>query len=119
VDKNHIGPVHLRNLGRVVAQAWADPTFKQRLKADPTTVLAENGIQILAGVDIEVVENTPTKTYLTIPTPKVPIGASNEEIELVAKKWEMASGSSSCFTCSPCVDGGPEPVLSDGEITRI
>lgn len=118
--EKHIGPTHLRNLGRVVAQAWADPSFKTRLKADPKTVLAENGIEILPGVSIEVVENTPEKTYLTIPTPKVAVGASEKEIELIARKWEMASGSSSCFTCSPCVAGGElEPVPSGGPVVPL
>jgi hypothetical protein len=29
--------------GRVVAKAWADPAFKERLLADPATVLREHG----------------------------------------------------------------------------
>lgn len=118
-ENSHIGPDHLLNLGRVVAQAWADPDFKQRLKTDPKSVLSENGIHVLRGISIEVVENTPTKTYLTIPTPRIPVGASEEEIAVVAKKWELATGSSSCFTCSPCVDGGPEPVPSEGELKPL
>jgi hypothetical protein len=97
-----IGPDHLHNLGRIVAKAWADPAFKNRLKENPTEVLAENGINVLPGVAIEVVENTAEKTYLTIPTPKVPVGAAEEDIEAIAKSWVVASGSSSCFTCSPC-----------------
>lgn len=100
--ESHLAPDHLAKLGRVMARAWADPSFKDRLKAEPTTVLAENGITIRPGVAIEVVENTPEKSYLTIPTPKAPIGASEDEIEEIARSWQVASGSSSCFTCSPC-----------------
>ena len=52
-----IGPL---NGARVVARAWVDPAYKQRLLADGTAAVAELGFGGREGVDIVVLENTPT-----------------------------------------------------------
>ena len=55
IYENEVGP----QLGaKVVARAWTDPAFKQRLLADGTTACAEFGIGGLQGEDMVVVENT-------------------------------------------------------------
>jgi nitrile hydratase subunit alpha len=51
-----IGP---RNGARVVARAWADPAYKQRLLADATAAIAEFGFIGRQGEDMVVLENTP------------------------------------------------------------
>jgi nitrile hydratase subunit alpha len=50
-----VGP---RNGAQVVAKAWTDPAFKQRLLADATEVLAELGFIGRQGEDMVVLENT-------------------------------------------------------------
>src|SRR3954462_7610661 len=51
--KNDIGPM----MGaRVIARAWVDPAFKQRLLADASAAIAELGY---SGSHIVAVENTP------------------------------------------------------------
>jgi nitrile hydratase len=52
-----IGPL---NGAKVVARAWVDPAYKQRLLADGTSAIAELGFGGRQGVDIVVLENTPT-----------------------------------------------------------
>ena len=52
-----IGP---RNGARVVARAWVDPSFKERLLADASKAIAELGYSGLQGEQIIAVENTPT-----------------------------------------------------------
>src|SRR5947208_5389579 len=52
-----VGP---RNGARVVAKAWVDPSFKQRLLQDPTGTLADLGFIGRQGEDIMVLENTET-----------------------------------------------------------
>jgi nitrile hydratase len=52
-----IGPL---NGARVVARAWVDPAYKQRLLADGTAAIAELGFGGRQGVDMVVLENTPT-----------------------------------------------------------
>jgi nitrile hydratase len=55
IYENEVGP----QLGaKVVARAWTDPGFKQRLVADATKACADFGIGGLQGEDMVVVENT-------------------------------------------------------------
>ncbi len=54
--EHKVGP---RNGGRVVARAWTDPAFKERLLANGTAAIAELGYSGEQGADIRVVENTP------------------------------------------------------------
>ncbi len=52
-----IGPM---NGATVVARAWVDPAYKKRLLADGTSAIAELGFGGREGVDMVVLENTPT-----------------------------------------------------------
>ena len=54
--ENRIGP---RNGARVVARAWADPAYKQRLLIDGAAAIAELGYVGEQGEHLVVVENTP------------------------------------------------------------
>lgn len=55
IYENEVGP----QLGaKVVARAWTDPGFKQRLLADATRACADFGIGGLQGEDMVVVEDT-------------------------------------------------------------
>ncbi|MBI2322309.1 MAG: nitrile hydratase subunit alpha [Chloroflexi bacterium] len=54
--QNDVGPM----LGaKIVARAWVDPAFKQRLLADAKAAIAELGVPLPAGADLRVIENTP------------------------------------------------------------
>lgn len=53
--ENHIGP---RNGARVVAHAWSDPLYKQRLLQHGAQAIAELGFSGLQGEDMVVLENT-------------------------------------------------------------
>ena len=50
-----VGP---RNGAKVVARAWTDPDYKQRLLADGTKAIAELGFSGVQGEDMVVVENS-------------------------------------------------------------
>jgi nitrile hydratase len=54
--EHKIGP---RNGARVVAKAWTDPTYRQRLLADSDKAIAELGYSGQQGEHMVVVENTP------------------------------------------------------------
>lgn len=51
---------------RLVAQAQADETLKQRLMDNPASVLQEHGIEVPAGVEVRVVENTDQAPYMAL-----------------------------------------------------
>ena len=53
--ENRIGP---RNGARVVARAWVDPAYKQRLLADGGSAIAELGYEGAQGEHMVVVENS-------------------------------------------------------------
>ena len=53
--EHRIGP---RNGARVVARAWLDPVYKQRLLEHGTEAIAELGLSGVQGEDMVVVENT-------------------------------------------------------------
>jgi len=54
--ENKVGP---RNGAQVVARAWADPAYKQRLLADADKAIGELGFGGQQGEHMVVVENTP------------------------------------------------------------
>lgn len=54
-----------RKIARVIANAWLDPAYHERLKKDPHSVLTEAGIT--APKHIRVVEDTDDVTHLVIP----------------------------------------------------
>jgi nitrile hydratase len=67
IDKyqHKVGP---RNGARVVARAWTDPAYKQRVLADGTAAMAELGYGGAQGEHMVVVENTPKVHNLVVCT---------------------------------------------------
>jgi Nitrile hydratase, alpha chain len=66
---------------KLVARAWADESFRERLKADPRAAVSEEtGITVPESIAIEVLEETPDKAYLVIRANRVAI--PDEELEL-------------------------------------
>jgi nitrile hydratase len=60
-----VGP---RNGARVVAKAWTDPAYRERLLADATAAIAELGYTGAQGEHMVAVENTPTIHNLVVCT---------------------------------------------------
>jgi nitrile hydratase alpha subunit len=59
---------------KLVARAWADESYRDRLKADPRAAVAEEtGVTVPESVAIEVLEETPDKAYLVIPSNRMAI----------------------------------------------
>jgi hypothetical protein len=54
---------------QIVARAWADDEFKQRLTQDARGVLAEYGVELPGDVDVRIVEDTATTRHLLLPPP--------------------------------------------------
>ena len=63
--EHKVGP---RNGARVVAKAWIDPAYKQRLLADPDHAIAELGYGGQQGEHMVVVENTPNVHNMVVCT---------------------------------------------------
>ncbi len=63
--EHKIGP---RNGARVVARAWVDPAYKQRLLANATAAIAEFGYAGTQGEHMVAIENTPQVHNLVVCT---------------------------------------------------
>src|SRR5467141_2085947 len=63
--EHKVGP---RNGARVVARAWVDPAYKQRLLSDADTAIAELGYGGSQGEHMVVVENTPRVHHMVVCT---------------------------------------------------
>src|ERR1041384_4305122 len=63
--ETRVGP---RNGAQVVAKAWTDPAFKQRLLADPSATLADLGFIGRQGEDMMVLETTESVHHLVVCT---------------------------------------------------
>lgn len=70
---------------RIVAQAWEDEEFKQRVLTRPGEVLREFGVEGAPGVCFRVVENGPAEMFLVLPQPPAVIdsvaGAGNVTVD--------------------------------------
>jgi Nitrile hydratase, alpha chain len=55
------------SFGQLVQRATEDPALRQRLMQSPKQVLAEAGITLPAGLEVEIVENTDKVIHLVLP----------------------------------------------------
>ena len=83
---------------KVIARAWADDGYKQRLTDDTRATLAEAGIQVPEGVEIRAVENTATVSHFVIPTQPTEGEVSEDALATVSGGTCMSPGS----VCSGC-----------------
>ncbi len=74
-----------KEYAKIIAQAWVDEEFKQRLLADPSTVLKENGIEIPDGMTVKFVEAKENEILVQLP-PRPPDSSqlSDEDLQKVA-----------------------------------
>ena len=61
------GQATLKKWSQLLKQVWADEQLKQRLLDKPAAVLQEHGIEVPAGMEVRVVENTDKVSYVTLP----------------------------------------------------
>lgn len=63
--------------GRIVAKAWTDESFKQRLLSDTAAVLKAEGVAIAEGTAVHMVENTDQVIHVILPAK--PAGTLSDE----------------------------------------
>ena len=88
---------YAKKYGQIVAKAWADEAFKQRLLENPTAVLKEQGIELPAGTEAKVVELQPHQVSFVLPPRPGEAELSDEELDQVA-------GGGCCCDCL-CIGG--------------
>ena len=83
-------------MNTLIAACWKDDALKQRFLSDPHAVLAEHGMDVPEGVNVNVVENTDTTVYVTLPA--APEGHGDLSDEDLAN---AAGGGASIVQCAP------------------
>lgn len=58
---------HPEKIRQIIAKTWVDEDFKQRLLLDPVATLNAEGLEIPAGLEVRVVENTDSVYHLVLP----------------------------------------------------
>jgi hypothetical protein len=93
--------------GQIVARAWANHDFKQRLLTDPLGVLDEYDVAVPAGFRLEVIEdsqpvpeNTGPVHYLVLPAR--PSDEDLSEDELCSVGGAQAAERCGCEWCQRC-----------------
>ena len=84
-----------KHWAKIVAKAWTDEDYKQRLMAEPATVLKEEGYEVPEGVKLNVVEATEKQAWMVLP-PRPEGGKIEEGLERLA-----AMSCPITFPCSP------------------
>ncbi|MEE2907121.1 MAG: NHLP leader peptide family RiPP precursor [Planctomycetota bacterium] len=72
-------------LAELFAACWKDEALKARFMTDPKAVLAEHGIDVPDGIDVNVVENSDNTAHIIMPAaPPGAAGLSDEELSNAA-----------------------------------
>jgi Nitrile hydratase, alpha chain len=80
---------------QIVARAWSDDAFRERLKTDPRAAVAEvTGVDVPQSIQIEVLEETPEKGYLVIPLNRVAI--ADEQLDVAGGDGYSNSQACAC-----------------------
>jgi hypothetical protein len=91
--------------GQIVARAWCDEGFMERLRSDPRAVLAEYDLEVPPATDVEVVLGTEVKVDDTDTVRRfiLPAGPGHElteeELDGGAVAW---CGCGACGRCGAC-----------------
>ncbi len=82
---------HAQAYGKVIAQAWSDPAFAERLKTDPAAALAEAGIKVPEGAKVTSYFAEANEVVVLVP-PKPPEELADEALEAMAGGGSVGTG---------------------------
>ena len=71
-----------QKMSQILAKCWSDAAFKASLLADPVAVLKAQGVELPAGVQVRVVEDTDQVAHWVIPAR--PDALSDADLDTVA-----------------------------------
>ena len=85
-----------KGYAKVVAQAWSDAVYKDKLLHDPRAVLAEAGLEVPASLEIAVVEDSADKRHLVLPAAPAEGEITEETLVGVAGGFCCCCGGPAC-----------------------
>ena len=87
-----------KKYAKLIAKAWSDESFKEKLMSDSRAILEAEGISVPPGVDVKVMEQTETQLFVVIPK-KPPI----EQYDVLPDRIQASFIPKSCCMSSCCV----------------
>jgi hypothetical protein len=85
----------------IVARAWADEGFKERLLSEPKAVLREHGLEMAPEIDVKIVEDSERVRHFVLPAN--PVGElTEEELSPTAGADSFSGFSGGCGRCGRC-----------------
>ena len=104
-----------KKMQQIIAKAWMDEGFKQKLLSEPAEILREEGIELPPGVEIRMVENTDNVFHFVLPAKPVGDVISDDQLEKISAGgaypyWgvDISRGCRSCRYDDPNRGRGPE-----------
>lgn len=76
-----------KKMEHIITKAWADEAFKQRLLADATAVLKEEGVPVPEGIVVKAVEDTDAVFHMVLPQKPAGRELSEDELSHMAAGW--------------------------------
>jgi hypothetical protein len=73
-----------KKVAKVIAMAWSDESFKEKLLSDPRAVLEANGIDVPEGFKIKMLEEKDDTRFFILPQPPEEISVTDIEDRLAA-----------------------------------
>ncbi len=98
---------HSEAYRKVIAKAWSDPAFKQRLLSEPVATLQASGIDISKGLNVKVVEDTPDLVHMILPAAPSSAELTDEALERMSG-GQYISAITDCCVSYNCPPGGPK-----------
>ncbi|GIX16984.1 MAG: hypothetical protein KatS3mg119_1170 [Rhodothalassiaceae bacterium] len=90
---------HAQAYGKIIAQAWSDPAFAEKLTKDPAAALAEAGIKVPAGAKVTSYFAAENEVVVLVP-PKPSAELADEALEaMVGGGCKGTSGTVGTFGC--------------------
>ena len=85
-----------KKYAKLIAKAWSDESFKERLLSDSRAVLEAEGIRLPPGVDVKVLEQTESQYFIVIPKKPSPFSVATVE-----ERFAAVGGGPPCWV-APC-----------------
>ncbi len=92
-------------MGKLIAQAWQDPSFVAKLNADPHSVLSTFGLDVPASAKLDVIESQPNDFYIVLP-PQPAEGLTEEHLAAIAGGSSAGTGGSASTAGCPVSSAG-------------
>ena len=94
-----------RKINKVIARAWLDDGFRKQLLADPTMSLRGEGVEVPAGVEVRIAEDTKNVVHLVLPAKPSTEELSDETLAQAVTKSQSLPGTFAP-TAHMCNGGG-------------